>query len=253
MRRRLLLVAPFLIAAAPRTPLAANPISRMDTAWWARRHEAKLKELRAGPPDLLWIGDSITHDWEKTGPPAWQDFRPVWERFYGGRRAVNLGFKGDATSHLLWRLRNGQLDGISPKAAILLIGANNLGRLRWGAEDTLAGIEACAAEIRRRTPRTKVLVLSVLPSDRGDWTAQATLAINRGLAQRFGAGLSFDIIFMDLTHLFARNGAIDRTQFYDPLLSPPEPALHPTAQAHARLAALIEPSLAGLLGDRPRT
>jgi len=258
MKRRLLLAAPFLVSAAPRpsaprAPLAATPISRMDTRWWAQRHAAKLKELRAAPPGLLWIGDSITQDWEKSGPPAWQDFQPIWRHFYGGRQAVNLGFKGDATSHLLWRLRNGQLDGIAPKGAVLLIGANNLGRLRWGVAETLAGIEACIAEMRRRTPAMRVLVLSVLPSDRGDWTAETTRGINQGLAQRFGAGQVSNITFMDVTQLFAPRGVLDHAQFYDRQRRPPEPSLHPTATAHARLAALIEPRVAAMLGDRPRS
>jgi len=257
MRRRLLLAAPLLAwpaaAQAQRPPLAATPLSRMDTKWWADRHAAKLRELRAGRVDLLWIGDSITQDWEKSGPPAWQDFRPVWDRFYGGRHAVNLGFKGDATAHLLWRLRNGQLDNIAPKAAILLIGANNFGRLRWSVEDSLRGHDACVAEIRRRVPSAKLLVLSVLPSDRGDWTTQAARGMNQGLAQRYAGGKLAGVSYADATPLFETNGAIDRTQYYDRLQHPPEPAIHPTAQAHARLAALIEPQLAAMLGDRPRT
>ncbi|MCC6719856.1 MAG: acetylhydrolase, partial [Acetobacteraceae bacterium] len=153
MKRRTLLAAPLLAlprAADARVPLAATPLSRMDTRWWAARHAAKQRELHAGRVELLWIGDSITQDWEKSGPPAWQDFRPVWEKFYAGRHAVNLGFKGDATAHLLWRLKNGELDNIAPKAAILLIGTNNFGRLRWSVADSLLGHDACVAEIRRR-------------------------------------------------------------------------------------------------------
>lgn len=261
MKRRLLLAAPLAAplltlaspAPAQRAPLAATPLSRMDAKWWAERHAAKLRELRAGRVDLLWIGDSITQDWEKSGPPDWQDFRPAWNRFYGGRHAVNLGFKGDATAHLLWRLRNGQLDTPAPKAAILLIGANNFGRLRWTVEDSLAGHDACVAEIRRRHPAAKLLVLSVLPSDRGDWTTQATRGMNQGLAQRYAGGKVAGIAWADATPLFEKNGTIDRTQYYDSHLRPPEPSIHPTAQAHARLAALIEPQVAAMLGDNPRT
>lgn len=254
MRRRLLLASLGLVAAGPaRVPLAATPLSRADAKWWAERHAAKLREVRAGRVELLWIGDSITQDWETSGPPDWRNFAPVWDRFYGGRHAVNLGFKGDATAHLLWRLRNGQLDGIAPKAAVLLIGANNFGRLRWSVADSLLGHDACVAEIRRRVPGTKLLVLSVLPSDRGDWTAEATRGMNQGLAQRHAGGKAAGVSFVDATALFESNGALDRSQYYDPLLRPPEPSIHPTAQAHARLAALIEPSVAAMLGDRPRT
>ena len=106
MKRRLLLASLGLVAAGPvRVPLAATPLSRADAKWWAERHAAKLREVRAGRVDLLWIGDSITQDWERASAQEAQNFAPVWQRFYGGRHAVNLGFKGDATAHLLWRLR----------------------------------------------------------------------------------------------------------------------------------------------------
>jgi len=251
MRRRALLAGGLSLAAAPapRVPLAATPLSRMDAKWWAERHAAKLRELKAGRVDLLWIGDSITQDWERAGPQPWMDFAPVWQRFYATRNAVNLGFKGDATAHLLWRLRNGQL--AAAKGAILLIGANNFGRLRWSVEDSLKGHDACVAEIRRMVPR--LVVISVLPSDRGDWTTQATRGMNAGLAQRYAGGKVPGIGWADATPLFERNGEIDREQYYDRLLRPPEPAIHPTAQAHARLAALIEPQVAAMLGNRPRS
>ena len=138
--QRLVLVASLLVlcSAAPPPPhnvLAATPISRMDLSWWRARHEAKLEELQSRRVDLIFLGDSITQDYEVTGPPDWRDFEPVWQHFYGGRNAVNLGFNGDATSHLLWRIENGEVAGIAPKVAVILIGANNLGRLHWAPED----------------------------------------------------------------------------------------------------------------------
>ena len=169
-------------APKPQIVPAATPISRMDTPWWRARHEAKLEELRKGRIDLVFLGDSLTQDWEKHGPPDWLDFAPIWQRFYGDRNAINLGFTGDATAHLLWRIENGEVAGITPKVAVILIGANNLGRLHWSAEDTVAGIDAIIAQLRRRLPHTKLLLLGVLPSDRSAWATETTLAINRALA-----------------------------------------------------------------------
>ena len=136
----------------PHTVLAATPISRMNQQWWRARHEAKLEELHSRRVDLIFLGDSITQDYEVTGPPEWRDFVPVWQRFYGTRNAVNLGFNGDATSHLLWRIENGEVAGIAPKVAVILIGANNLGRLHWPAQDTVAGIDAIVTQRPRVAP-----------------------------------------------------------------------------------------------------
>ncbi len=251
LTRRLALVgAGALLGAADRVPVAATPLARQDTPWWRARHQEKLAELRGRRVDLVWLGDSITEDWEKQGPPEWRDFAPVWQRFYGGRHAVNLGFRGDNTSHLLWRMRNGELDGIHPKAAVVLIGANNLGRVHWSAPQTLAGIVAVVDELRSRLPDTRILLLGILPSVRSKYVSRTANAVNRELAERYPPG--GDVTFMDLSRLFMRDGQVDRTQFFDDQLDPPDPPLHPTAQAQERIAEAIEPTLAAMLGDRAR-
>lgn len=244
------------LAAAPvqaRTILAATPISRLDLPWWKHRFEAKQKELRKGRVDLVFYGDSITEDWERSGPPAVQDFAPVWQRFYGDRHAVNLGFVGDTTASLLWRITHGEAEGISPKAAVILIGANNMGRPHWDAPDTAAGIVAVVDELRRRLPNTKLLLLSVLPSDRGLWVTDTTSEVNWMLGVHFGEGRVPNVAYLDVTGLFLRDGKLDCSDYLDPLETPPRPALHPTAQAQARLAAAIEPTLAAMLGDHVHT
>ncbi len=251
LSRRLLLLGPAaLLGAADRVPVAATPMPRMDTPWWRARHQEKLAEIKRGRVDLVWLGDSITQDWEQQGPPDWRDFAPVWQRFYGDRNAVNLGFKGDTTAHLLWRMQNGELDGIRPKAAVVLIGANNMGRVHWDAPQTVAGIAAVLDELQRRLPGTRILLLSVLPSIRSKWVTRTTNAINHELATRYAPGGT--ITFMDLSRLFLRDGEVDRSQFFDDNLVPPDPPLHPTAQAQQRIAEAIEPALSSLLGDRNR-
>jgi lysophospholipase L1-like esterase len=262
MRRRIALVlfsfcalilAPLIVPTTARAAaLAATPISRMDTKWWRERHEEKLAELRRGPVDLVFLGDSITQNYEKSGPPAWQDFVPVWQHFYGDRHALNLGFSGDATSHLLWRIEHGEIDGIAPKVAVILIGANNLGRLHWPTQDNVAGVEAVVDATRRKLPRTRILLLGILPSERTPWATQTTLATNAALAAHYGGGAVPGVTWLDIGGVFTRNGALDRALYYDPLLTPPEVPLHPTAEGQARMAEAIEPALAALLGEPPR-
>ncbi len=219
----------------------------MDLPWWRARFAAKQIELRQSPPDLLWLGDSITQDWEKTGPEPWRNFKPIWDRFYAPLHAVNLGFKGDATAHLLWRIENGETDGIHPRAAIILIGANNFGHLHWAASPTLAGIEAIITALHQRLPDMKILLLGVLPSIRSAWVDQNTTALNQALAARFGAGQDKLVVFQDLAPLFMRNGHPDPEKFLDIHLTPPDPPLHPTAQTQARMAEAIEPALRRML------
>jgi lysophospholipase L1-like esterase len=236
-------------AADARVIAAATPIARLDLPWWRARHEAKLLELATADPGLIFLGDSIIQNWEHAGPPDWQDFISSWQHFYGDRRAVNLGFKGDTTASLLWRVRNGEVAGIAPRAAVVLIGANNMGRVHWSADDTVAGIDAVITELHRRLPQTKILLLAVLPSQRSEWITRTTAQVNRMLTARYANERS--LAFLDLTPLFMRDGTLNHDMFLDSRLTPPDPLLHPTAQAQAQMAKAIDPVLVKLLGDKP--
>ena len=239
MRRALAAGLGLLLAAAP-LPQAALPYSRTDLPWWRERFAAKQAELHAGPVDLVWYGDSITQQFETDGPQPWMRFKPVWDRFYAPRHAVNLGFRGDATAHLLWRIEHGEADRIHPRLAIILIGANNFGHLHWPAAPTLLGIETIVSTLRSRLPGTRLLLLSVLPSIRSPWVDANTAEVNRALAARYGHG--GDATFFDLTALFQKpSGGVDANDFIDPHLVPPDPPLHPTAQMQERIAEAIEP------------
>ena len=91
-----------------------------------------------------------------------------------------------------------------------------------------------------------------MPSVRSQYVSRTTAEINRALAARYGDGGVPGVTFVDVTGIFQRDGVVDRTQFLDDRLTPPDPPLHPTAQAQGRIAAAIEPSVAAILGDHPR-
>ena len=233
-------------AAAPEK-FATLPIDRLSLPWWRHRFEEKQARLRQGRVDFLFLGDSIIQQFEfndRANPRG--DYAPVWDRFYGHRNAVNLGFIGDTTANLLWRLRNGELDNISPRAVALLIGANNMGNVHWGVDATLAGIAVNIAELQRRVPKTPIILISVLPSDRGPWVTETVTGINKALAERYGKpGVpNSNVTYIDVTRLFTLpSGAIDPGKYIDPRLRPPEPSLHPSPEGMAALAAAIEPTL----------
>lgn len=125
-------------------------------SWWTERHERAVSRVRRGHADLLFIGDSITQGWEEDG-------RRVWDTYYGHRQAVNLGFNSDCTENVLWRLQQGELAGIAPKLAVVMIGTNNTGTRQDPPADTAAGIEAILTTLRTRLPKTKILLLAVFP------------------------------------------------------------------------------------------
>ena len=86
----------------------------------------------------------------------------MWQKYYGDRKAMNAGIGGDQTQHVLWRLDNGNIDGIKPKLAVIMIGTNNSGT--DSSEDIAAGIKAIVAKLREKLPETKILLLGIFPA-----------------------------------------------------------------------------------------
>lgn len=140
--------------------LSVTPARRHE--WWSKdwdaRWERNQARLKQGNVQLLMLGDSITERWESAG-------RKLWDKLYEPMGAVNLGYGGDQTQHLLWRLQNGELDGIHPKAAVVMIGTNNTGLRVEDPARTAAGVRAILDELRTRQPQMKILLLGVFPRD----------------------------------------------------------------------------------------
>jgi lysophospholipase L1-like esterase len=148
----------------------------------------------------------------------------------------------------LWRIVHGEIDGIAPKVAVILIGTNDIGWLHQTAADTVAGIDAVVAELHLRLPTTKILLVGLLPSDRGTWVQQATAEINTALAAHYGNAQVPYVTYRDVSSAFLKNGVLDTSLFSDPQQVPPEPALHPSSEGQERMAAALEPTLGELLG-----
>lgn len=140
-----------LAAQAQVANRATTPVPRND---WIVRHEGFNAIAKKGGVDLLFLGDSITDGWRGNG-------KAEWEKRFAPLKAANFGIGGDKTEHVLWRLQNGNLDGIQPKAAMIMIGTNNTGR--DSAEQIAEGITAIVKEIQQRSPAAKILLLGVFP------------------------------------------------------------------------------------------
>jgi lysophospholipase L1-like esterase len=166
------------VLAPARTNTAIVPVPRPDERAKART-DVVLQRAKDNPGtcDIAFIGDSITQGWEGAG-------KNVWQKFYGGRKCLNLGVGGDRTQHVLWRFENGQLDGIKPKAAVLMIGTNNSNRDDNTEAEILEGVQVIVKQIREQLPETKILVVGIFPrgqtfsSQRGK-----ILQVNQALAK----------------------------------------------------------------------
>ena len=135
---------------------ATEPVPRTDNGWQQRQDSMNAIVDSAGASaEVVFIGDSITQGWEGAG-------KKEWEKRFAPMNAVNLGFSGDRTQHVLWRLDEGrEMAGYVPKAAMIMIGTNNSGNN--SAEQIADGIEAIVKLIRRKHPKTQILLLAVFP------------------------------------------------------------------------------------------
>lgn len=136
----------------PSSESAIEPRPR--DAKWVQRHEGFVKIAKQGGVDLLFMGDSITDGWRGGGKKVWQaNFAPL--------KAANFGIGGDRTQHVLWRMLNGELDGIQPKLVVLMIGTNNL---RSNSDEEITeGVTTIVREFQKRTPQSKILLLGIFP------------------------------------------------------------------------------------------
>ncbi|HEX7901244.1 MAG TPA: platelet-activating factor acetylhydrolase IB subunit [Planctomycetota bacterium] len=152
----------------------------MSTASWKARHEAFLKRAKEGKCDLLFLGDSITEGWGNNA---------VWKKAYAPRNAVNFGIGGDTTQNVLWRIQNGELEGLAPKAVVLMIGTNNFGLHGDAPADVAKGVAAVVKTLREKLPASKLLLLGVFPRDEKPNTGgrKKILELNAVLARIEGA------------------------------------------------------------------
>jgi lysophospholipase L1-like esterase len=227
--------------------------SRLNEPAWAERHETKL-QMRSHDVDLLFLGDSITQNFERIDHEPYVNYRPIWNYFYGDRKALNLGFSGDTTGNLLWRIQNGELDGMSPRATVLLIGTNNTTTThrKWTASQDAAAIGSIVGEVHQQLPMTHIVLAGILPSGQSAWKSSMTEQINSMLQERFARGQVPYVSYVDLTPVFIRNGKLDEDLFVEPRKHPPQGAVHPTAAGQAALAAALEPTIAQWLHVPPK-
>lgn len=208
--------------AAPRTD-----------GWWKDRHELLNKRAKeaGSKASVVFIGDSITQGWETEG-------KSVWERTYAARHAVNLGIGGDRTQHVLWRLDNGNLDGLKPKAVVLMIGTNNSNGEDNSPGQIVDGIAAILEKIKSKLPEAKILLTAIFPRSENYGTQRGKLAMINQTLRTFADGQR--VLWVDFGHRFLnRDGSIPRSLMPD--------FLHLSPKGYEIWAESIEAMLASIL------
>lgn len=234
-----------LLAVAPAFSLGADtnaaivPVPR--EANWIKRHEGFVEIAKKGDVDLLFLGDSITDAWRREAPGG----KKVWDTHFAPLRAANFGISADRTQHVLWRIQNGELDGIKPKGVVLMIGTNNTGFERDGTTprntpaETIAGVSAIVETLRTKQPQAKILLLAIFPrGEKPDHPQRKQIAeINTALA-RLADGKN--VRFLDIGDKFlAADGTLPKDIMPD--------FLHPNEKGYEIWAAAIKQPVAALL------
>jgi len=222
----------FAIAAIAEDKLhsATKPVPR--SGGWTKRHQSFNKRVAQGNCDLIFIGDSITQGWEGRG-------KKVWAKHYTKRNAVNLGIGGDRTQHVIWRLDNGNLHRIKPKAAVIMIGTNNSGSN--SSQEIADGVEVIVKQLRKKLPETKVLLLGVFP--RGANKADKRRQVNEGANATFKKIADGNSVhYLDIGQKFLKeDGTLPREIMPD--------LLHLSEKGYTIWAESIEAKLKELMGE----
>lgn len=243
---KLFLVAAAFCAASVFAETAPNyavkPVPR--DAGWQKRHESFNVISKKGEAPLVFLGDSITQGWEGKG-------KDVWAKYWAPYNAANFGIGGDRTEHVLWRLDNGNFDGLKPKLVVLMIGTNNTGHVgrpqkeldgatyQCTAEQTAEGVKAIVTKLQSKLPETKVLLLGIFPrgANGEDKMRQQNEATNAIIA-RLDNGKS--VFFMDIGKTFLQPDGVLTKEIMPDLL-------HLSPQGYEMWAAAIEPKIKELM------
>jgi len=167
-----------LTAATPITPVPRTDQNSKIA------HEQLLVKAKQGRIDIYFAGDSITRRWG-CSDAAYRDLLAHWRANFFGWNAANFAWGGDTVQNILWRLENGELEGVNPKVIVLLAGTNNLGRDAVGdgaeakVEEVVAGIRAILDSMQRQAPQATLLLMGILPRNNPPAGAALMPTINR--------------------------------------------------------------------------
>lgn len=158
-------------------------------------HRQLIEKAKQGSIDLYFVGDSITRRWGCTDP-QYSELLANWKKNFFGWNAGNFGWGGDTTENILWRLENGELDGVHPKVIVILAGTNNLSEHRRRdaqVEKVTSGIKAIVDVCQQKAPAATIIVTAILP--RNDKAAlMPTIDQINGKVKKFADGKQIRVL-----------------------------------------------------------
>jgi len=206
-------------------------------------HQQLLAKAKSGGIDLYFLGDSITRRW---GAIDYPDLLAHWNETFHGWNAGNFGWGGDRTENILWRLENGELDGVHPKVIVLLAGTNNVGREPGDeakVKDVTRGLEAIVDACRQKAPAATIVLVAIFPRNDTPAVMPTIARINANLA-KMADGKSIRLL-----DIGARLADADGTLFEGMTVD----GLHPSLKGYEVWAQGLRPILAELLGPPAAT
>jgi lysophospholipase L1-like esterase len=208
-------------------------------------HQQLVAKAKAGGIDLYFLGDSITRRWGCTDP-QWSAMLANWRENFYGWNAADFGWGGDRLQNILWRVQNGELDGVHPKVIVILAGTNNVGNRPGGAEmvpDILSGFDALLATCRQKAPAAKIVLMAIFPRNDNTAVLPEIEKINEGLSTR-ADGMTIFYLNVNASLADAEGKLFDGMTV---------DKLHPTVKGYQVWADGLRPLLTQLLGPRAAT
>jgi lysophospholipase L1-like esterase len=210
-------------------------------------HEQLLAKRTQGKIDVYFEGNSITRRWGATDYPQ---FLANWRANFTGWNAADFGWGADRIEHILWRLENGELDGVNPKVIVILAGTNNVGKVPGGdakVADITRGLRALVDLCRSKAPSATIVLTGIFPRNDDTTTAREINAeiarINENLA-RMADGKSIRYVNVN-DKLADATGTLRAGMMVD--------GLHPTLQGYQIWADVLKPILNDILGPPKAT
>ena len=204
-------------------------------------HAQLLEKARRGGIDIYFEGDSITRRWG-TSDAQYQELLANWNRNFFGWNAANFGWGADGIQNILWRLQNGELDGVNPRIIVLLAGTNNLGGSP--PEEVTRGIQAVLGVIEQKAPHATIILMGITPrNDQGAGIVATIDQVNRNLSE-FADGKR--IRYLNINGKLAdKEGRLLEEMTVD--------GLHLSVRGYQVWADALQPIFTELLGPPART